>query len=88
MILTENKAGFEPMIQSGKTAQGGLVTFVDAKTKNITFQLPFVTSPQITLTLDSDSNTIPYALNINLTGFQIKFKTNYTGAVIWTAIRI
>ena len=87
MIVTENKAGFENMLQSGKTAQGGDVVFSNEKIKNVSFEVPFTSIPKISIDLDADSNSIPYTVNITLTGFQVKFKVNYTGNVNWSAIK-
>ena len=88
IMITENKAGFENMLQSGKTAQGDVIMFSSEKNKNISFQTSFLSIPKINITLDTDSNSIPYTVNITLTGFQIKFRINYTGNVNWSAIKV
>jgi len=67
------------------TQQAGMENFVSQKTRNVSFQVPYITVPYITLTLDNNSNSIPYKINVTTTGFQIKFQTNYTGEVAWTS---
>lgn len=87
-ITQENKAGYENTLESGKTAQGGTVDFINQKTKNVTFPIAFNSVPNIKIDLDAESNSIPYVVLVTLTGFQIKFRVNYTGNVIWSAIKV
>ena len=86
MIKTETKKGFDKLLESGKTAQGGEIIFVAEKIKNIVFPVKFDSLPKINVTLSNQSNAVPFKTLESLIGFQIKFLVNYTGSVTWTAI--
>ena len=77
MILIESKT--VPYIQTGTTE------FNNERTKNILFKCPFTKIPAVTLTLDNEDNSPPYKINVLLTGFTIKTKSNYTGSITWQA---
>lgn len=77
MPITENKTA--PFIQTGKVA------FNNEKTKNVVFEKLFAIVPAVDLTLNQDTSSPPFRVDVIKNGFTIKFKTNYTGDVEWKA---
>ena len=75
------------VLEFGKTIQSGTVNFDDQKEKTVTFPNPFSVVPVVLIVLDYESNAVPYVINVTITGCKIKFKSKYTGNVIWEAKR-
>ena len=72
----------------GQNIISGNVSFDNQKTKNILFDVPLLSTPQITLTLDSSTQAPPYRINASKNGFTIKFPINYEGNIYWMAIQL
>lgn len=70
----------------GKNSQSGEIVFDQSKTMRVDFPREFSNWPSISLTLAEQNATPPYRIWPGKTGFTIKFQTNFTGAVSWTAV--
>ena len=71
----------------GKNIHIGQEAFVNQKTKNVIFPVPFENIPAIDISVDNNSIAVPYRINITTAGFTIKFQINYTGNVEWKATK-
>lgn len=70
----------------GTNFQSGRMQFTDSRIGIVTFMKDFNKKPNIQISLeDNGAEHVPWKINCNISGFTIKFKTNYTGYVTWDA---
>ena len=63
----------------------GTAYFSNQKQIKITFNQSFEVIPAIQLTLNDESVSIPYKIDVAKTDFTIKLKTPWTGHIDWNA---
>lgn len=78
-----NKTSDNDFVSKG--LQADVANFVNANSKNISFNEPFETPPDIKITLDANSVAVPYKTNASVNGFTVRFQVPYSGNINWEA---
>lgn len=73
-------------IAVGKNMIGGTAMFDNVKTVLIDLGTVFTKKPIVTLTLENNNQAPAYKVVISNNKFEIRFKSNFTGDVEWSAI--
>lgn len=68
-----------------KGYQSGIANLANANSKNISFSEPFQAPPEIKISLDGNSVSVPYKTNVSVNGFTIRFQVPYSGNISWEA---
>ena len=68
-----------------KSVETGDAIFNASNTQNIIFADQFLQIPLVTLTMGGNAISQVYKINATRNGFTIKFLTNFTGTVSWSA---
>lgn len=63
----------------------GTISFVNQKTKNILFNSPFTSLPNILFSNNAASPLVNYKTNVTSNGFTMNFQSNYSGTIDFVA---
>lgn len=84
LLLSDGENEYRILV-IGINSQSGEVVFNNTKSMRVDFPTPFANWPAISLTMMDENNTPPYRVWPGKTGFTVRFKNRFTGAVSWAA---